>query len=266
MSCRVALERIDRLLLGELRPSEWAQLKGHLEGCAACRQQYNRAVFTLRQLTGSPSEVAPEEWALLGPLVSRPQREPRRWGRWLLGASALPIGVAVLLNFIVGPPLPDAGEVQPRGGVRSGPGLLALRAYCVSELEPGLRVVASSDRKGALQCSKGELLQFAYRLEGEPRWLHLAGVDAEGRVLRYYPRPTETAPRRLEPTSVEQPLGASFRLEVRHHPGVVHVVGLLTAAPLSAEEGDAQVARALRTGDGATAGDELVRLTLEVLP
>lgn len=265
MSCRFALKRIDRLLLGELKPSEWAQLRGHLKGCAACEQQYNRAIFTLRQLAGSPSEVAPEEWALLGPLVA-PQPEPRRWGRWLVGASALPIGVAVLLNFIVSPNLPDAGEVQPRGGERSGPGLLALRAYCVSELEPGLRVVASSDRTGALQCSKGELLQFAYRLEGEPRWLHLAGVDAEGRVLRYFPRPADTAPQRLEPTSVEQPLGGSFRLEVRHQPGVVHVVGLLTTAPLSPEEGDAQVARARHAWDASMAGDELVRLTLEVLP
>lgn len=265
MSCHVALKRIDRLLLGELKPAEWANLKEHLGGCEACVRQYNRAVFTLRQLAGSPLEMAPEELAALGPLVTRPHHEPRRWVRWLLAASALPITVAVLLT-VSGTPPPEAGEVQPRGGARSSPGALALRAYCVSEKEPGMRVVASSDRTGALQCATNELLQFAYQLaQGQPRWLHLAGVDAQGRVLRYYPRTSE-GPQRLDSTSSEQPLAGSFRLGVRHQPGVVHVVGLLTDAPLSVEEGDAQVARLAGTADLTSAGGEVVRLTLEVIP
>ncbi len=258
MSCRTELERIDRFVLGELTPAEWAKLKEHLDGCGACARQYNRAVFALRQLAGSADEVAEEEWALMGPVVTPQQRRPRGWLGW--ASLGVPLAAAAVLTFFFA--RPPAGEVQARGGARHG--LVALRAYCVSEAQPALRVVGASDASGALRCGHDELVQFAYQLsEGEPRWLHLAGVDADGQVLRYYPRPNQTS-LRLEPAASEQVLPGSIRLAGRHHPGVVRVVGLITSTPLSPEEGDARAVRAAQAPDGGEA--EILRLSLEVLP
>lgn len=259
MSCRTELKRIDRFLLGELTPSEWSKLKVHLDGCEACAQQYNRAVFVLRQLSGSPDGVAEEEWALMGPELTRRERPGARWRAWVL--AAVPLAAAVVLTFLLAPS--GAGEVQDRGGARHAP--VALRAYCVSEAQPTLRVVAASGTTGALRCGHDELVQFAYQLsEGEPRWLHLAGVDADGQLLRYYPRPNQTS-LQLEPGSSEQVLPGSIRLAGRHHPGLVQVVGLVTATPLSPDEGDARAMQVARE-PGASTDTEVVKLTLEVLP
>lgn len=268
MSCRTQLQRIDRFFLGKLSPSEWAKLKAHLGGCEACAQQYNRTVFVLRQLAGSANEVAREEWVLIGPEVARLGRapRPRPWLRWVLGASGVPIAAAAVLTLLFAAPLrPDAGKVQGRGGARHT--TVALRAYCLSEAQPeALRVVAASDSSGALRCGRDELVQFAYQSgEGEPRWLHLAGVDADGQVLRYYPRPTQTTSQRLEPGASEQVLPGSIRLAGRHQPGVVRVVGLVTDSPLSPEEGDARVIRAAQAPDAASDA-EVLRLIIDVLP
>lgn len=264
MSCRTQLQRIDRFFLRELSSSEWTKLKAHLGGCEACAQQYNRTVFVLRQLAGSADEVAEEEWALIGPEVARVGRSRRPWLSWALGG--VPIAAAVVLSLlVVGPLRPDAGEVQGRGGGQHS--VVALRAYCLSEAQPGaLRVVATSDSSGALRCGKGELVQFAYQLRGvEPRWLHLAGVNADGQVLRYYPRPAQTTSQRLEPRASEQVLSGSIRLAGRHQPGVVRVVGLITESPLSPEEGDARVVLATQAPDAASDADVL-RLLIDVLP
>ncbi|MDP1822602.1 MAG: zf-HC2 domain-containing protein [Archangium sp.] len=262
MSCRTELRRIDRFLLRELSPSDWGKLKAHLDGCPACAQQYDRAVLVLRQLAGGAGVVAEEEWALIGPVVAR--RASLRWRPWTQAPAALLLAGAVALTVFFA--VPEAGEVQPRGGSRHGG--LSLRAYCVSEAQPdALRVIAASDASGLLRCARGELVQFAYQLaEGQPRWLHLAGVDADGQVLRYYPRPAQATSQPLEARALEQVLPGSIRLAARHQPGVVQVVGLITTSPLSPEDGDARVAKAAQGGPDGVVDAEVVRLSLEVLP
>ena len=98
-----------------------------------------------------------------------------------------------------------------------------------------------------------------------PTWLYLAGVDAEGRVIRYYPRPPERQSLTLTPASSEQPLPGSIRLSIRHHPGVVKVVGLVTQSPLDPNDGDARVLRAVSSGE-VPEGGGVLQLNLVVLP
>ena len=265
MSCQGQMKRIDQLLLGKLTPHQWEKLAGHLETCPECERYYNRTVFVLRQLSGTPEEVSTEELAPIGPIVARVGRPARTWLPWGALAVSAAIGFGIVSATISRTKLGDGGEVQMRGTESVNP--VAIRAYCVSELDPStLKVVGSSNQDGELKCKQAELLQFAYQLtDTRPTWLYLAGVDAEGRVIRYYPRPPERQSLTLTPASSEQPLPGSIRLSIRHHPGVVKVVGLVTQSPLDPNDGDARVLRAVSSGE-VPEGGGVLQLNLVVLP
>jgi anti-sigma factor RsiW len=82
---------IDGMLLDELPPPAWHELRAHLSGCADCRARYDRVALAERMLHGgpaalaapSPSAFARIEAAVLAEATPAPAPVWKRALRWL---------------------------------------------------------------------------------------------------------------------------------------------------------------------------------------
>lgn len=264
--CKDSSRQIDRLVLGEsLSPHAASGLVAHLRGCRRCAHAYNRAMAMSRRLHGRPQDPSADELRLLDLLAhSTGEPAPRALGlRHWLGGAALAVSVT-LLAVVVLPtwspkPPGDPGEVLPRGS--AGPADVTLRAYCLTE-QPG-QVVAVSDETGRLACPVGNVLQFAYLLRGDqPVFLSIQGLDTAGTVLKYFPRQGNEAGG-LRPSPREEPLPGSIRLNVKHQPGSVRVLAVVSRTTMPPDV----LAPLLEHPELAgPPGAQLIRMTLDVLP
>lgn len=271
MSCGRYTARIDALFVGE-KPSarRWDALMDHVKTCERCARYYNRAVVALRQMSGGAGEVCAEELNPIGEVIARRHQRETRAPWWVRGVGMVgTLAVAAIATWILVPSaasLDPAGEVRARGA--AAPMTASVRAFCVEQAAGGeLVVVGASTPEGQLACSQRQLLQFAYSLRADrPAFLYLAGIDAGGGVLEYYPRPPETRSIGIAPAPREEALPGSVRLGVKHAAGVVSVVGVITSQPVDRQQAMQWIQAAAAGGDLGENGVELVRLRLDVLP
>jgi anti-sigma factor RsiW len=182
---------LDRLVVGELRPSEAGAIRGHARGCAGCAARL--AAFEEGKAT---FDAAPARLTL----PAGPPATPA-WRRlWIVPAAAAV--VSALLLFVVlerrDAPGPDAAA-----GTRRKGGGAAFRLH-VGRAGAVLRVVAGD------VVHPGERLQLTYSSD-EPGFVAVLARDGAGAVSVYFPVGAATA--WPAPPGQDRPLPASTMLD-----------------------------------------------------
>lgn len=262
MSCRRYVKWMDRLAENGEPRGDSREVYAHLATCPSCARYYNRVVLVLRQLQPVPGEVSPAELAFIGDAVvsGLRTRQPRGWGLRTFVALVATASVAGLTLFVLPATRPGPGEVQSRG--EAGAVDADLRAYCLRQQGDDVMVVSVSDPlTGRLSCGLADAVQFAYRLRApDAAWLYIVGLDQDGRLLEYQPRPPAQTSLPIARHDGEQVLSGSVRLGVNHHAGTVRVIGLVSSEPLTQE----RVRSALSPGASPSALPAAQRLTLSL--
>jgi len=268
---------MDKLLLGDLPPRQLRRLNGHLAGCAACQQRYNRIVLASRLLEGGPEALTiPSEGELrrVGDEVLRrarlvPDAAPARRSvlRWVAAGATAVVVAAVALPLALRHGAPPSGpggsarsgqgtqefmtELQPRGPVATpgAPGI-SLRAFCIRKVEglpqvTGLAPVLPGETKTppVAVCNLDDVLKFAYTNRSALRFLFLVGVDEKYRIKWYEPHPPQRASIALQHDTVDQPLSRAVRLSVNHTGGQLRLFALFSARPVSSGAVEQAVAK-----------------------
>jgi hypothetical protein len=125
MKCHQIREQFVPLLQGKLPPQEEAVVKGHLESCQACGEEWLRSVglwASLEALPAGPEAAPTEGLAALRRRLAQEERQQARTNPWVrtwlpLGAGAA--AAAALAILLVGPgagvdpaaPTPNQPEV-----------------------------------------------------------------------------------------------------------------------------------------------------------
>jgi hypothetical protein len=264
------MSRTDRLIdgffAGELDERDERELRQRLREDPDARARYDRLRALGRAAAGhNPGEIADAELDHLGVLVrQRLDAEGRgrtmeRAPRAMLGLGRLwpaaAVALAAALLLVVWPRTVRQGDVGLRGGPAL-PALCTVEAYTVpGEAAEGAakpRPLASGDH-----VKLSDFLQLRYQsADPEVRFLYVFGLDARMTPLDYYPRPDDMQSVAIE-TGEANSLGRSIRLEKRHQPGTLKVIGLCSRAALSRDAvmHAVQVLRA--TGHGIKAVDHL---------
>jgi hypothetical protein len=131
-------------------------------------------------------------------------------------------GNVVNRGLPTGPPLcvVEAYAVEGDAAAASAPADSAFAAPTPRRLQNGDRIKLT------------DYLQFRYQsADPEVRYLYLFGLDQRMTPLDYYPRPDVGESIAIEPGDPSS-LGRSIRLEKRHQPGPLKVVGLCSRVPL----------------------------------
>jgi hypothetical protein len=199
MTCadRQAKAGLEALFLGELDAQGHARLRTHAQGCADCREAYERLS---RVESALEKRVLPQgrEALLEAQLLSRlKQREASEaatargfsWG-WL--RVALPVAACAGLA-LVALPVVRGGQTDPGGEwqARSAGGTAyGVRAFCVG---PAGEVKGEALPGGTLACPEGAAVQFSYTAP-EGAKLSVAARTSSGDVLQFFPREGAAAP------------------------------------------------------------------------
>jgi len=247
--------RVDAALVGEHEGALYAEVRRHLDACAACAAVWNETAQRLAAIEGRPGRL-PEavEAAVLGRVfdaldaeegtqaVVAPVVRPtfgRVRGVVGLVAVALAAGAAVFVGTTPGLESPESAAsvgFQPRGASTTGAGL---QAFCVAPTpeREGAQVLgaANSGLAEPVRCEKGARLQFAYstpsvdaaEAAATPRTLSLFATGPNGEFVWYWPR--AEAPFELVGGARSVPLPGSFEVSVLHRPGRWRVTGVFAA-------------------------------------
>jgi hypothetical protein len=236
---------IERFFAEGLPPAEEQELHTLLRGDADARARYDRLRRMSRVAAGSPADEATDaELDRLGAAVRARvaadragARAPAARPRWRFGWGrvwpAVAVAGAACLALMLWPRHVQQGTVVHRGG-SAAPPLCEVEAYAVEggtdsapASAPAPRRLQSGDR---LKIT--DYLQFRYQsADPEVRYLYLFGLDQRMTPLDYYPRPDAADSIVIEPGDLSS-LGRSIRLEKRHQPGPLKVVGLCSRVPL----------------------------------
>jgi anti-sigma factor RsiW len=149
--------RLDRFRLGELSPTEAAQVQAHLEACALCRAAAEVLASAEAEFRASAT----------------PLRAPQRGGRRALGwgAGAVAVAAACVLAFQPGSSLRSKGPPASVGMyVQHGPD--------VRRALPGEAV------------APGDSVRFVYSSR-EPSYLAILSLDGAGVATVYFPEGPE---------------------------------------------------------------------------
>ena len=244
-------------------------MRAHLAQCERCRRYYAAALLAERALVPHLSADGEPDYGLSSPrareraaarlLDAVAPPKPARHVRtvWLM-APAL---VAATVLLVVLWPRPDPApplrlgalghDFEIRGIQRERPkGGVDLRLVCVSAAD-GLPVteahrfdaveLADGDR-----CGPQDVLFLAYTtLPPHLGHLFVLGIDGQGALHRYYPRPDASRSVTVWSGDVDRLLGRGVVVGRRHRAGgAVALVALFSAQPLGADVVEAR-ARAL---------------------
>lgn len=269
--------RISRAVTGELPAAAEENLRHHLRGCRRCRAHYDRLSLLAEGLGAAGGSLAPRlsqrrarDRLLLsldgGGAVSPPEARSalRRW--WPAAALLVAVPVAAVLFMVAKPARREApADITWRGesavdahaaSTESGseplkpgvaapaPAPAALLIYA-SRKEGGgrpgpVRLVADLPASGEGQVSLSDYVQFSVRGLATPAFITVVGVDDNGTLHVYVPRPGSGAgPIRADeqrPIS----LGPSIDLQKGHRPGRLRLHALFSLQPID----EAQLRRA----------------------
>jgi hypothetical protein len=232
------------------------RLRRHLRRCPRCRADYDQAAELLRAAAGGgPTRReglalwrAVEVNAFEPPAAEtrEPSRAPHRrgWGLLLPALAAVLVAGLVAVGLVrqATPPSRAPAGVQYRGGTAPAGALLDLEVFAIRRGAEGptARRLADGDT-----LSTDEWIQLRYRND-DPRlaYLYVFGLDRNGTVLDYFPRPSEQRSRAIGSGTRARGVGPSLRLGVRHRSGPLRVYGLFSARPLERQRVHAAVLRA----------------------
>jgi hypothetical protein len=246
---------IERCFAAGLGPAEERELRALLRDDAEARARYDRMRRLGRLAAGVPADeptdaeldrlgasvrarLAADREAARAPAAPRPRFVPTWRNLW----PAVAVTAAACLALVLWPRPVQRGEVAQRG-LPAGPPLCVVEAYAVDgEAAAGgaasapLGSAASAPAPRRLQAGDRikltDYLQFRYQsADPEVRYLYLFGLDQRMTPLDYYPRPGGGESIAIEPGDPSS-LGRSIRLEKRHQPGPLKVVGLCSRVPL----------------------------------
>lgn len=209
---------IDRLLTGELRPDQVAELEAHAASCAPCAEQLAeaRGVVDLPAMswpTPPPAQVIPLRRPSAHQPDTRAQAEPaNRVPRWWVAVGGMLAAAAALL--VIGRP---DDSFQTRGGAE-GFGLQVFR-----------QGITSSERLyEAAEVHPEDKLGFRVLSEGAGHLLVL-GLDATGAV---YPcHPSTGTSEEIAASTTARPLSSAITLDAT--PGEERLVALRCPEPVS---------------------------------
>jgi hypothetical protein len=251
------MSRADRLIeqcLAEgLPPAEERELRDLLRRDADARARYDRLRRLGRVAAGVPADEATDaELDRLGAAVRAriaadreaaraPARERRFVPSWRTLWPAVAVTATACLALMLWPRPVQHGGVVNRG-LPAGPPLCVVEAYAVDADAAGGPASAPASNAAAAAAPRRlhsgdklkltDYLQFRYQsADPEVRYLYVFGLDQRMTPLDYYPRPDGAESIVIEPGDPSS-LGRSIRLEKRHQPGTLKVVGLCSRAPL----------------------------------
>ena len=273
--------RIHRAVAGELSGAAELRLHAHLRRCDRCRTRYDQlshVAAALASLAGRPSRVQAARararlTAALPATAAAPARQPRR--QQYLRAFLVLAPIAVVLLWLGRPSRPSrppariaapivvpADEVRPRGSAVDEPDARgSLVVYAARKLAGGgagpLRVVAELPASGQGRVSLGEYVAFGVRNLRAAAFVTVAGVQDDGAVHLYLPRPAGARPR-AEPGPQPTVFRPSINLAHAHHAGRLTIYALISPAPLD----PGAVRQALASGLTADVGKTLRQPTL----
>jgi hypothetical protein len=244
---------IERCCAEGLSPDEERELRALLRDDAEARARYDRLRQLGRVAAGVPAdEPTDAELDRLGAAVRAriaadreaaraPARERRFVPSWRTLWPAVAVTATACLALMLWPRSVQQGTVVNRG-LSAGPPLCVVEAYAVDADAAGApgSAPASSPATAAAprrlrhgdRLKLTDYLQFRYQsADPEVRYLYLFGLDQRMAPLDYYPRPDADESIAIEPGDTNS-LGRSIRLEKRHQPGPLKVVGLCSRMPL----------------------------------
>jgi hypothetical protein len=264
-ACQEKYQRlVDEVLLGPVPPAKWERLRTHLKGCEDCRARYNRVVLAERMLHGGPGAIdtpSPDEIdRIAGGIFAEETPAWKRMLQWFAPTPRWATGVAMTAAALLLIPLlsqsPSPPGVVPHLPTGSGPieqfqarGVstmsrqAGLRAFCLV----GDRVVPLEGKEA--RCERQSSLKLAVSNPGNYARVFLVGVDGDGAIKWYSPRPPEKESVQAPAGIAEQPLGSAVRLEVNHGRGPVRVFALFSDKPIKSDEVAAAVGELAKTGD-----------------
>ena len=200
-----AKQALRQLFEGSLDAEGFTRLRAHLEGCAECREAYERlgrveSLLEGRALPEHRQALLEEQLFARLDAAARPARAPER-KRFTLPSFLMPslVGLAVATVALV-VVVPRLRAPEPEWSARGGSGTSAwgVRAFCVGADGQ----VRGEARPGeALVCGEGDALQLSYTAPEAAR-LTVEAVG-EQQPLRFFPAEGESAP--VSP-GVDQPL------------------------------------------------------------
>lgn len=214
---------------GEATENRASELRGHVEGCAACGRELTRAEDLLARLAAPVPglDVESAVAAALRRLDSAPPAPPRpRRLAFPVAVAGLAAAAAVLL--VVHVPRDDAGRFAARGGEVSWTKKVGVELWAVEQplrrVEPGTPLSARTP------------LVVGYdNLDEHPAWLLAFALDARGEAHWLYPAYLEPgsdpASVRLEPSTVRRVFPDAAVLEGIGE-GPVRFVFVVTREPM----------------------------------
>ena len=284
---------VQRLFTGGLSPPRRRALFAGLAACERCAAYYGRFHALEDSLCRAP--LAGEPWpapaattpfalerveaALFAALATPAAGRRGAWSLGWAGAAAAAAAVVVLAVTLWPAALPQPDREALGPGLRWVEADLVARGGAVASPDVGLRVFrvaptageragegagdAAGGAAGAVaEAARGglsldDVITFTYtNVAADVGYLALFGVQAEGRILWYYPTYGGGESVAIASDRVDEPLGDGFRLSVNHTAGRLRVVGLFSAAPIDV----AAIRDAVRGGrwapgpDGEAAG------------
>ena len=259
-----SIDRHFRRFGGGLAPSDEAELRAHLPGCAACGRRYERHLLYGRLAR----DARPAKERLARGLGLRVQPARRRWSvRAVVTGAAGAMAAATLVVLVLGggrllaPGSPARGpatpEVAARGRVTADDAAPVLFVY---RMVPGAPPALAEGR-----LRRDDELAFAYSNPGGKRYLWIFGVDEHRHVYWYYPAwPVGTpAP---APFAAHTGVGPLELPDAVRHPldgGRVDVYAVVSDEAHGVADIEARVAAG---GPFELAGAAHVRRTFEVEP
>jgi hypothetical protein len=228
--------------LERLSGEQEEELRRHLRQCEACRAEYDATAILLRGAAEKqPTDRESAAWSRglrvrLYPDSAPAARErPARW-RWLAPALAagvmVVVGALLLLRFVEPPTTTPAPGVRLRGGDGVAP-LVDVEVFAVA---PGAPPRARRVADGG-EVRLGEYVQFRYRNHStRVRHLYLLGVDGQGRLLDYFPRPDRPESIAIREALAPLPVARSIRLANRHRVGPLSIVAVFSEEPLTRQK------------------------------
>jgi hypothetical protein len=223
---------IDEMIVGDVAPAQWQELRTHLGGCTSCRARYDRVALAERMLHGGPEALARPSVASfdrigaavldgVAPAAPAWQRALQWFAptqRWAVGLAAA-AAVAVLVPFWLR---------SPNAGFQS-------RGAATHERTAGLRAFCIGDEGVTPRCARSTQLRLTVSNGGKFQRVFLVGLDDEWATKWYAPRPPEQQSV-TAPGGVDQQVAPPVRLGVNHDPGKVRIYALFSDAPVTAQE------------------------------